>query len=331
METFTKPPRSADEHLKLLLERNLKVSDSEEVEIKRYLRSQGYFRLSEYFGPLQNETKDKFEDGTTFEDIKRLYVFDNKLKSLTLEALRIIEIELRARLTDVYSMVYDSYWYGDFKLFKDQTEWIDTKTCSIEDGVLVERIERVQTSSYKKLSDDIKQSVDKIEHSDFLKKFREKYTLGSPLPSWMVMESISFGRLSILFSLLKNTDLKKKIADHFGAVTSDHLVSWLHGLVILRNISAHHARLWNKKIKDVRMPDRERHKFIKNVNDENIRKYFGIASCMLKMLQEINIDFKKEFILTLLGLMSEYKIDPHAMGFPDNFQENTIWMIKDIK
>lgn len=330
MNHFSKPPRKADELLKLLNERGLSVKESEEIEVKNYVRSIGYFRLSGYFGPLQLE-KDKFKDNTKFADILRLYEFDTKLKLLTFEALERIEIELRSIMTDVYSLAYESFWYIEEDYFEEKKEKIEIKKCYIEKGELVERIEQVESSVYKNLLKEIYSSVNKIEHSDFMRRFRNKYSEDSPIPSWMIMESISFGKLSRLFSLLKTSDEKRFITKHFGAVTPDHLVSWLHAFVVLRNICAHHSRLWNRKIgKDIKMPTRKNHKFLSNFEEENLRKYYGVSSCLLKIFRNIDKDFMNSYKTRLHKLIEEHDIDVHAMGFPGKYQQDEIWNMTGI-
>jgi len=327
MSTFSKPPQNPDEHIKRLRERGLAISEEDEINVKNEIRTKGYFRLSGYFGPLQSE-KDVFKDGTKFEDILRLYEFDTRLKILTLEALERIEIMLRTLITDVYSSAYGSFWYSEKKLFEDKKEKIEVEECTCENGAVVKRIIEIETSMYENLLKEIMASVNKIENSEFIMKFKEKYSEDSPIPSWMIMESISFGKISRLFYLLKTSDEKRFIAKQFGAVTPVFLVSWLHAFVVLRNISAHYSRLWNRKIgKDIMIPTRKKHKFIKNANSENLRKYYGVSSCILKIFENMDKNFMQYFKNSFYELVSNHDIDVYAMGFPKNYQEDEIWKV----
>ena len=330
MNHFSKPPRTADELLKLLKERNLTIKESEEIEVKCFIRSIGYFRLSGYFGPLQ-ESKNVFKKGTSFYDILRLYKFDCELRELTFRALTLIEVELRARMTDIFSLAYECFWYKNDYHFEMRTERITVNKCYIEDEKIVERTEQVDTPMYKNLYAEIMSSMNKTEHSEFMTKFRAKYSPDSPIPSWMVAESISFGKLSRLYSLLKNSKEKSMIADHFGAITSEYFTSWLHAFVILRNICAHHARLWNKKIgKDIKMPTRRKNVFLSSVNEENIRRYYGVSSCLLKVFKSINYDFMIEYKKRFHKLLEDYDIDVKALGFPENYRQDEIWNMDGI-
>ena len=328
MNHFSKPARKADELLILLKERGLIIEGRQELEVKEYLRSIGYFRLSGYFGPLQSE-KDVFKEGTMFADIIRLYTFDSELRSLTFEALEKVEVLLRTQMTDVYSINYNSFWYTNKDLFIDKKEIIEITKCEIEDGEVTERTKQVETLIFNNLSKEIQKSIVKVEQSEFMSRFRQKYSPDSPIPSWMIMESISFGKLSRLFSLLKASEEKRYIAQYFGAISHDYLVSWLHAFVVLRNISAHHSRLWNRKIgKDIKMPTRDKHRFLTNFNEENIRRYYGVSSCLLRIFQHADAQYMNSFKVKLHDLVTRYEIDVTAMGFPSTYREDEIWKIE---
>ena len=64
----------------------------------------------------------------------------------------------------------------------------------------------------------------------------------------MMLEVSSFGVLSSLYSQLKPGRDKRDIANYFG-LSDKALVSWLHCIVYLRNICAHHSRLWNREMR----------------------------------------------------------------------------------
>ncbi|HOG73259.1 MAG TPA: Abi family protein, partial [Tenuifilaceae bacterium] len=89
-----------------------------------------------------------------------------------------------------------------------------------------------------------------IEYSrsdeEFAKAFKNKYSDPMP-PSWMMLEVSSFGTLSSLYNYLHPSWDKREIAKHFG-LADKVFSSWLHSIVYLRNICAHHARLWNREM-----------------------------------------------------------------------------------
>lgn len=80
----------------------------------------------------------------------------------------------------------------------------------------------------------------------FIDHYRSKYTSETDLPVWMATELISFGALSKMYENLR-TSLRKKIAREFNQ-PQPVFVSWLHSLTAVRNVCAHHSRLWNREL-----------------------------------------------------------------------------------
>ena len=326
-EIFSKPARNADHLLDQLKERGLVVSEEDELISKQLIRSIGYYRLSGYFGPLQIE-KDVFKEDTTFNDIIRLYKFDTKLKALIFQLLEKFEIELRTSITDTLSLSINSDWYVHPNLFKDDTKKIEVLDCIIDEQNTPQKSYlNVDKKLYDILLNEINSSIVKQRDSAFIKAFYEKHHDNCPVPSWMMMESISFGKLSRLFWLLKPSEEKRAIAKRLGALTPDHLSSWLHSFVILRNACAHHGRVWNRKIKDVKIPTRPTKKFITNTNVVNLRMLYGVLSCLMQIFEKTDKEEQILFKTNFFQLVEEYDIDFGAIVFPEGWDNDDIWKI----
>jgi abortive infection bacteriophage resistance protein len=88
-------------------------------------------------------------------------------------------------------------------------------------------------------------------NEDFVKHFRAKYD--GRLPTWVVTEILDFGGISTLYSGLKRLD-RDEVALHFGAVGANGrgdgraLKNWLRVVNYVRNVCAHHSRLWNRNM-----------------------------------------------------------------------------------
>ena len=324
---FEKLPRNADYLIAQLRDRGVEINEDDEVNAKFDIRSIGYFRLSGYFGPLQ-DSKDHFKTGTTFSDIIRLYDFDRKLKSLVSNLIGRFEVELRTVMTDILSLSKDAFWYAEADNFIDTTKEIAIIECYIdENGQPQKRDLAISKKLYDILLNEINDSCEKQKDSAFIKAFRENYDGTCPIPCWMMMESISFGKLSRLFWLLKNSDEKRMIAKWFGALTAEHLSSWLHAFVILRNICAHHDRLWNKNIKDIKIPTRPTKRFISFNHIDNLRMFYGVSSCLLQVFTKIDLEKATEFKTCFFELIKSHDIDVGAMGFPEGWDKDEIWKL----
>ena len=190
---YTKQPYTCDQLIELLKNRGLLIED--EVRAKKYLQNVGYFRLTGYMYHLQtSDGLHLFRQGTTFNDIILHYQFDKKLRILFLEYLERIEIALRARLTDRFSIPYGFYWYTNRSLYED------IEVCSSINSEILQHYSTPQER--------------------FLKAFKNKYSSESLPPSNMALEILTLGKLSRLYQGLSNKTEKMQIADDFGLPSS---------------------------------------------------------------------------------------------------------------
>ncbi|MCP9752924.1 Abi family protein [Ferruginibacter sp. HRS2-29] len=294
---YTKTPETPEQCCEILKNRGLIINDPDRAI--KYLTNVGYFRLTGYMFHLQsNDGKHTFIDGTKFDDIIALYQFDKKLRGIISEYLERIEICLRAKLTDKYSITNGFFWYNDRELFED-AEIFDTINREIKDTF-----------------DDPKEL--------FLKRFKSKYVDEDMPPSSMALEILSLGKLARLYKALKNKNGKSEIATEFN-LPSSTITSWYIYLANVRNICAHHSRLWNKKVTADRpqFPTREKYKFKgENFEDSNTTLY-GIISMIDRLL--ISFNPKNTFTSKIENLIREYSINCLLMGFPEDWEKTANW------
>lgn len=88
---------------------------------------------------------------------------------------------------------------------------------------------------------------DKRRQESYFRHYALTYNQPELMPSWAMLEEISLGELSQLYKgLAKDKDIKV-IANGFD-LYPPLLESWLHTITVIRNICAHHARLWNREL-----------------------------------------------------------------------------------
>ena len=135
--------------------------------------------------------------------------------------------------------------------------------------------------------------------------------------------------MSILYSNLKGGRCRRQIAKYFG-VADTIMVSWLHTITYVRNICAHHSRLWNKTFGITpMMPRRTTFPFVTLPTKGTQHVYFVL--CMILYLLNI-INPSNTFRNKINVLLEEYpNIDIVAMGFPENWKEQLLWNSWTIK
>ena len=228
---YDKPPLELDELVDRLRERGLRVP--EPVRATRYLRHIGYYRLSPYAIPFQQEGPDHFFQGTaTFDDLLDLYVFDRTLRLLVMDALERVEVAVRAALTDHMSTTHgDPHWYTDPAHFHDR-------------GRHAKFMRLVRDTCDARLRGAPDAGEDSLVHRSALEHYLTTY--GSPEfpPSWLIVETLTIGQLTSLYRNLRLRSDRTAVAKSIG-LTAPVLESWMGTYVRVRNVCAHHGRLWN--------------------------------------------------------------------------------------
>ena len=158
----------------------------------------------------------------------------------------------------------------------------------------------------------------------FIEKHYVKYGVEYMPPAYKTLEIVSFGCLSKLYSNLNNhIGSKDRIAKEFDLPNSNFLKSWLLSFTTIRNIIAHHSRLWNRQLhfppKVLGKPNSD---FISApVNERSM--YYSI-SCLLYVLNKVSPGHSLK--VKIKNLLQENKfVDMEKMGFPENWEAEPLW------
>ena len=301
---YVKIPLTFEQQLDLLKSRGLKIADDKKA--LEYLKEISYYRLSAYFLPYQIK-KDKFNDGVTFDQIIDTYSFDRELRLLVFDCIERIEVAIRTQMIYNMALYYnDSHWQDNPGLFvTPYKNKIGTRVDPF--GELQTIITKAKTARTPEV---------------FIKHYMEKYDTPSNPPSWMCLELLTIGELSHLYSGLKKNDDKKRIAEFFDLHTKV-FTSWLHTLTYVRNICAHHSRLWNRELAI------EPEKLLKPVGSwiseqyQNNKRIFYFMSILKYMLLRINPgNHIKEKLQALFLKYPEVPI--RFMGIPSDYKGNLL-------
>lgn len=287
---YQKLPLTFDAQVDQLISRGLNINEKLQAII--FLQKISYYRLSAYFLPFYTRNKDKeFKIGTNFNNIINLYTFDQQLRHLVLEAIEEIEIAIRTQI--IYHL---SHKYGAFGYLEPQN--FSSKF------------------NHQKWTAYLQEYIDKSTET-FIGHYKNRYTTPN-LPIWMALEVMPFGGLSHLFSGLKGED-KQSIAQHYG-LKDQVLSSWLHTFVYLRNLCAHHARLWNRTLTlKPKLPAKDI--LWHGVNNDRAYSMLAIIQYLLcKINQTSNWKYK---LIDLLKNNPE--IPGYIMGFPNDWLNHPLW------
>lgn len=315
---YQKPYLTVDDQLSLLKKRGMRISD--ESRAKAYLYRIGYYRLSGYWYPFrqsqvesgQVKVLDDFRPGSDFSAIGDLYVFDKKLRLLTMDAIERIEIALRV------SIALRVGRYGG--LAHRDPEILNGKFSKhTETGA---RLTRHQ-EWLQRVDDAFARSKE-----EFAKHFKTKYPQEHP-PIWISVELWDFGTLSVFFSGLKKTD-KDAISSEYGLPDGREFESWLRSLNFVRNLCAHHSRLWNRPlVNQPKYPKPGAEPLLDHLHrlPSSQTRFYGAASIARFLLLRVNPT--TSWGERLAALTSEFPangmVNLSSAGFPDGWRKEGLW------
>lgn len=318
---YTKPYLDVPGQIALLQQRGMTISDP--AKAQGYLERLGYYRLSGYWYPFRTSEQvddgkggtttrvnEQFRAGTEFSHIVDLYVFDKKLRLLVLDAIERIEVCLRVEISLLLG--------ARGPIAHRDAAQLDGKFTGAYPGGISRHQEWVQ-----RLDDNESRSKE-----EFVKTFRQKYA--SELPIWMSIEVWDFGILSNFYAGMKNAD-RGVISNRYG---TNVLIfeTWLRSINYLRNICAHHARLWNCAVVDQpRLPSLRTIPDLDHVILHGTARFriYAIIAIMQHLLRRINPS--SSWGARLASHMATLpRVDPISIqnaGFPPNWTTEALWAV----
>jgi len=274
------------------------------AEAEHYLSNISYYRLAGYWWPMQaDKVNHTFKSGSRFENVIALYNFDRELRILLFDVIERIEIALRSKLIYHLAIEIDPWWFESPQHFKDSNN---------------------HSACLASIDRELNQSKD-----TFIKEHYAKYTSDNRRPPcWKTMEVVSFTTLSKLYANL-NSSVKSKdiIATERNTVNHTFLQSWLQSIAQIRNICAHHGRLWNKNLPGrPKLLPRPPAPWIVNVPPASEHYKIYVHLCCMKYLLDA-ISPGHHFASKLVALLAKYPtVDFHALGFKKDWSAEPLWV-----
>lgn len=298
---YSKPPILINQQIDLLKKRGLIIDDHSLAD--HWLKFVGYYRLSGYWWSMQDDkVAHIFKTNSTFENVIALYSFDKELRIVIFSEIEKIEIAFRTLLMYNLSNEISPWWFEDENNFKDSVKHRETL-------ISIDR-ELQQTKE------------------TFIKQHYIKYhTETRRPPSWKTLEIASFGNCSRLYGNLKNSISSKNIISKvLGTVNHTYLKSWLMTIVQIRNICAHHGRLWNRNLPGrPKLLSKPPFAWISDVPEVNEHYKLYVHLCCIKYLLNV-ISPDNSFTNKIQGLFLKYKnVDQNALGMKPDWQNEVLW------
>jgi abortive infection bacteriophage resistance protein len=220
-----KRPLSIRDQIDLLASRGLRLDGDDQATMARLLADSSYARLAPYWrhcqtGPVHGDKT--FTPGATVAQIAAAHTFDSRLRQLLSQGLEVFEIALRARLGQEMAMA------GHAHTYLDPASYISP--------------ENPPADPRRNLVDSMARELDRTKE-----RAATRHTAtGRPAPLWDAMGVFTLGTVSKMYRLLDNPDIRHRVARGFGYPNARFAENTFHSLSVLRNITAHHARIWHR-------------------------------------------------------------------------------------
>jgi abortive infection bacteriophage resistance protein len=145
---------------------------------------------------------------------------------------------------------------------------------------------------------------------------------------WVATETWDFGLLSKFYAGMKYGD-QSKIAKRYG-INAQTLESWLRALNFIRNVSAHHSRLWNRNNPEgLKLPPTQPHHPLHHLVGDDFarRRVYGSLCVMRHMLKSIDPASQWSDLLKKLCIRfpASTLVALRNGGFPNGWENQPLW------
>ena len=326
MSHYSKPWLTLDQQVHKLQSRGVEIGSA--AAARDLLQRVGYYRLTGYLYPFRMsktfvdgsgrgrvEVLSDYRPGTSIEYASRLIDYDRDLRMLVLDAVERIEVSLRMQIG--YTLgARSAFAHRDTGNFLPAFTREDTDT---DTGV--------PTSGFARWLGRVQERQD-ASYEAFVAHFRDHYD--GALPIWALTEILELGHLGRLFAALQS-DLATPIANAYDVPTKRIFGSWIASLNYVRNVSAHHARLFNRKL--VVAPSRPRMGMVPLLDHlrgaSGSKAHFGVYSALAVMaylLSNIDRDCRwNERVAAHLADFPTGALTTADMGVPSDWENQTLW------
>lgn len=299
--------KTLEEQVEIFKHKGMIIND--ERYAKQVLLRENYFFLNGYRHLfLKSEENRTFKEGTTFEEMYSLFLFDRSFRNVLFKYLLVIENNLKSIISYQLSKKY-GYKEREYLKEKNFTK-IPEKQAQVNDLL-------------KKMKRQIR--INGSQHS----ATQHYVTNYGYIPLWILVKVLSFGIVSEMYSILKPED-QKEIAKLYG-VDYEVLITYWPILANYRNLCAHEDILYENKTQKC-IDDTVYHEAlkIKKVDDEYVCGKNDLFALVIILKQLLDPEEFKNMIMEFQHTIDTLNYNLHTikinavldrMGFPYNWMD----------
>lgn len=326
MAQYAKPWLSLEQQLEKLASRGIETGDPDSAT--RLLKAVGYYRLTGYLYPFRNSQRyldddgatrtrvfSTYRPGTTLAHAEAIIDFDRRLRLLVMDGVERIEVAARMQIGYVLGRT-SAFAHEDPACFTAAFTAGSSNSHDPAPSAHATWLQRVEERRAK--SDE-----------QFVAHFRTEYD--NRMPIWALTEILELGQVSILYRGLRQP-LAEEIAHAFGVPTKKLMSSWFASLNYVRNVAAHHARLFNRKLQNAPgRPKLGQVPALDHLRNAQIPKgAFGTYNALAVIAYLLrSIEASPQWSHQLTALLQTFPTSPalslESMGIPPGWESLDLW------
>lgn len=219
------------------VDRGLDLGGITKDKFAMFLYSSNYYRVSGYGRCFYESGADRYFAGTTAAQLMDIYDLDRVLRHRVLDGIGVVEPTIRSRVAFHVAKVIGG---GDAYLKEDL--YLPTGPEPTASDT------RARERWHKEVSnrDKVLKSFQEIQTRDEI-FIRHHINKGDPVPFWAAIEVVSLGTFSRFLKALRDKSILMPVTKSLLLEDEPKLLQAVQNITFLRNIAAHHGRLWNRR------------------------------------------------------------------------------------
>lgn len=294
-----KPATTYEEQIEILKNRGLIIEDEQKALM--ILKNFNYYSFTGYLYQFK-DSNENYQKDISFNKIYKIYLFDRKFRNILIQAIEIIEMSLKTKLSYICSHKIGPNGYTDIKNFKKQKEF----------------------EKFIKKFNDLKNKNKKLY---FVHHHETKYN--GDMPIWVATNLFTMGMIynfykniyennnkNLIINENNKMSIRKQLAKQYKT-GAKQLKSWIENILYIRNMTAHYMRIYNVKLQKTPA------KCYKNHRENYI--VTNMIFDVIHIMKFLILDEKewKNITTNIKALFDEYEnyIDINLLGFPDDWEK----------
>ncbi len=303
----TKTFRTLDEQINILKNKGLTIND--ENYARRILYRENYFFISGYRHLFTVKgSKDRYLDGTTFDELYATFVFDRRIRNTFFKNILIVENNFKSIMSYQLSKKYGV----------KEKEYLQPQNFSQDN---------LQSRQVYDVLSKVKRQI-RVNGNKHTATYHYINNYGY-IPFWILVKVLSFGIMAEFFDILKFED-KEEIVKPYN-LDIETLMVYLALLSNFRNVCAHEDILYDHRTQRV-IPDSIYHKNLGIPQDEDGYIYgkndlFSLVIILKHMLSAEEFDEMIDEIKNEVNILDDViNVVPletilNRIGFPKNWYD----------